>query len=186
MDAGRAYELVRRDDPDNLTLKGVTVDIATKLHYDPLINRDAAEWYVRDAAGAYANDPARGAAAKALLLKLELEDADVAHLAQDGDADATLNAAAAPSDAEALLEQVDADIRAYLVTKDTRYRSLALLPHTPRSRRPFRSRSFRTIPGSRSGTRRRRRAVGQRAIATWIVRRRRPCFRTRRRPRASR
>ena len=67
LDAGRAYELVRRDDPDNLTLKGLAVDIATKLHYNPLTSRDAAEWYVRVAAGAYATDPVRGAAARALL-----------------------------------------------------------------------------------------------------------------------
>jgi hypothetical protein len=127
LDAGRAYELVRRDDPDNLKLEGTTLDIAAKLHYDPLINRDAAEWYVREAAGAYADDPVRGPAAKALLLKLELEDVDPARLAQDGDADATANAAAAPDDVEALLEQVDADLRAYLITKDPHYRSLALL-----------------------------------------------------------
>lgn len=127
LDAGRAYELVRRDDPDNLTLKGVVVDNATKLHYDALINRDAAEWYVRVAAAAYADDPVRGAAARALLQKLDAEDADPVRLAQDGDADATLNVAASPNDVEALLEQVDADLRAYLITRDIRYRSLALL-----------------------------------------------------------
>lgn len=127
LDAGRAYELVRRDDPDNLTLKGVTVEIATKLHYDALINRDAAEWYVRAAAGAYASDPARGSAARALLQKLDADDADPARLAQDADADATLNLTAAPNDVESLVDQVDADVRAYLITKDVRYRSLALL-----------------------------------------------------------
>ena len=126
LDAGRAYELVRRDDPDGLTLKGYTVDLATKLHYNPLTSGDAAEWYVRLAAAAYANDPARGAAARALLVKLDADDADPARMAHDADADATLNAAAAPADVEALLEQVDADLRAFLITKDTRYRSLAL------------------------------------------------------------
>ncbi|HEV8021042.1 MAG TPA: hypothetical protein VGP41_07240 [Candidatus Lustribacter sp.] len=126
LDAGRAYELVRRDDPDNMTLKGVTVDLATKLHYDPLNSRDAAEWYVRVAAGAYADDAARGPAARALLQKLDAEDADQTRLAQDGDADATLNATGAPDDVEALLDQVDADVRAYLITGDARYRSLAL------------------------------------------------------------
>jgi len=127
LDTGRAYELVRRDDPGNATLKGQVVDIATKLHYDALINRDAAEWYVRVAAGAFAGDATRGPAARALLLKLDADDADPARLAQDADADATLNATAAPNDVEALLEQVDADVRAYLVTQDVRYRSLALL-----------------------------------------------------------
>lgn len=127
LDAGRAYELVRHDDPQNLTLKGTVLDYAAKLHYDPLINHDAAEWYVRLAAGAYADDPLRGAAARALLQKLDAEDTDAARLAQDGDADATLNVAAAPNDAEALLEQVGADVGAYLLTKDAHYRSLALL-----------------------------------------------------------
>jgi hypothetical protein len=127
LDAGRAYELVRRDDPDNASLKGFTVDVASKLHYNPLTSRDAAEWYVRLAATANANDPVRGAAARALLANLDAEDADPARMAHDADEDATLNATAAPADVEALTEQVDADIRAYLLTKDVQYRSLALL-----------------------------------------------------------
>jgi hypothetical protein len=127
LDAGRAYELVRRDDPDNLALKGTALDIATKLHYNPLTSRDAAEWYVRVAAGAYATDPVRGDAARALLQKLDTDDSDPVRLASDADADATANAAASPADAEALLEQVDADLRAYALSKDPHYRSLALL-----------------------------------------------------------
>jgi hypothetical protein len=127
LDAGRAYELVRRDDPDNAALKGLTVDVATKLHYNPLTNRDAAEWYVRLAATANVADPTRGPQARALLQKLDADDADPVRLARDADADATANVALAPNDAEALIEQVDADLRAYLLTKDERYRSLALL-----------------------------------------------------------
>jgi hypothetical protein len=127
LDAGRAYQLVRRDDPDNALLEGFTVDVATKLHYDALVNRDAAEWYVRVAAAAFAGDPDRGPAARALLQKLDADDADPAQLARDADADATLNATAAPQDVDALLDQVDADVRAYLLTGDPQYRSLALL-----------------------------------------------------------
>jgi hypothetical protein len=127
LDAGRAYELVRRDDPDNAALKGFTVDVATKLHYNPLTSRDAAEWYVRVAAQANVSDPVRGPQAQALLASLDAEDADPARMARDADADATLNAVAAPADVEALTEQVDADVRAYLLTKDVTYRSLALL-----------------------------------------------------------
>ena len=127
LDAGRAYELVRRDDPDNLALKGTALDIATKLHYNPLTSRDAAEWYVRLAAGAYATDPVRGDEARAMLQKLDADDSDPVRLAHDADADATANVVAAPTDAEALIEQVDADLRAYLLTKDPQYRSLALL-----------------------------------------------------------
>jgi hypothetical protein len=127
LDAGRAYELVRRDDPDNLTLEGYAVDLAGKLHYNALTSRDAAEWYVRVAAAANVDDPVRGERARALLIKLDADDADPVRLAQDADADATLNAAAAPNDVEALLDQVDADVRAYSITKDDHYRSLALL-----------------------------------------------------------
>jgi hypothetical protein len=126
LDAGRAYELRRRDDPANLTLKGVALDLAVRLNYDPLTNRDAAEWYVRLAARAYADDPVRGAAAKALLAKLDAEDGDTARLAHDADADATANLAAYPNDRDALVGQVDADLRAYGLTKDTSYRALAI------------------------------------------------------------
>jgi len=127
LDAGRAYEIARHDDPENLALKGTVLDYAVKLNYDPLDNRDAAEWYVRIAAAAYADDPVRGVAARALLQKLDADDADPVRLAADGDADATRNALAAPNDAEALLEQVGADVGAYLLTRDDAYRSLALL-----------------------------------------------------------
>jgi hypothetical protein len=126
LDAGRAFELRRRDDPENYALKGTAVDLATRLHYDPLTNRDAAEWYVRLAAQTYAADAERGPAAQALLTKLDAEDANLTTLAHDADADATANAAAYAGDTQALLAQVDADVRAYELSKDAYYRSLAL------------------------------------------------------------
>jgi hypothetical protein len=126
LDAGRAYELRRRDDPDNAQLKGVTVDLCTRLHYNPLTNRDAAEWYVRLAAQSYANDPQRGAAAQALLARLDAGDADAATLARNADADATANATTFAGDVEGLIGQVDADLRAYELTHEPRYRTLAL------------------------------------------------------------
>ncbi|MFN2459531.1 MAG: hypothetical protein ABR591_02390 [Candidatus Velthaea sp.] len=126
LDAGRAYELRRRDDPDGMGIKATAVDLTSRLNYNPLTNRDAAEWYVRLAAEAYKNDPARGAAARGLLAKLDADDANPTTLARDADADATANVAAYPGDVEALLDQVDADIRAYKITKDVHYRSLAL------------------------------------------------------------
>jgi hypothetical protein len=126
LDAGRAYELRLRDDPQNLALKGVTVDLATQLDYDPLSSNDAAEWYVRLAAQAYQNDPARGAAARTLLAKLDAEDADNARLAHDADADAAALAQAYPNDVQALIGQVDADLRAYNLTRDTSWRQLAI------------------------------------------------------------
>ncbi len=126
LDAGRAFELRRRDDPENLALKGTAVDLATRLHYNPLTNRDAAEWYVRLAAQTYAADPQRGAAASALLAKLDADDSNLTALAHDADSDATANAANYTDDEQALLSQVDADVRAYTLSKNPYYRSLAL------------------------------------------------------------
>lgn len=126
LDAGRAFELRRRDDPENYALKGTTVDLATRLHYDPLTNRDAAEWYVRLAAQTYVQDPDRGAAAQALLTKLDADDANFTTLAHDADADASANAANYSGDVQALLGRVDADVRAYGLCRDPYYRSLAL------------------------------------------------------------
>jgi hypothetical protein len=126
LDAGRAYELRRRDDPQNAALQGVTVDLATRLHYDPLISNDAAEWYVRLAAQRFAADPDRGTAATALLKRLDAEDADNLVLAHDADADAAALADAYPGDVQALLGEVDADLRAYNLTDDKNYRELAL------------------------------------------------------------
>ncbi len=127
LDAGRAYELVRRDDPDNAVLQTYALDLATRLHYDPLTNRDAAEWYVRTAAEARATDPEYGARAQALLAKLDAEATDPQQLARDAVADAAANLAAYPNDAEALVEVVDANLRAYLIGHDPAYRSQALL-----------------------------------------------------------
>jgi hypothetical protein len=127
LDAGRAYALVRSDDPDNAVLQGYALDLATRLHYDPLTSRDAAEWYLRAAAEARIDDPLLGARARALLAKLDAENADPQQLARDAVADAAANLAASPNDAEALVEAVDANLRAYLIARDPAYRSQALL-----------------------------------------------------------
>lgn len=126
LDAGRGYELRRRDDPQNVAIKGITVDLASRLNYDPLISNDAAEWYVRLAAQAWQNDPVRGAAAQAVLAKLDAESTDVGKLAHDADNDATALARTYPNDVQALVGQVDADLRAYNLTQDARWRTLAL------------------------------------------------------------
>jgi hypothetical protein len=126
LDAGRGYELRRRDDPQNVALKGITVDLATLLSYDPLVSNDAAEWYVRLAAEAWQNDPDRGANARALIAKLDAERANTTTLAHDADADAAALAEKYPGDVQALLGQVEADLRAYNLTGDARWRTLAL------------------------------------------------------------
>jgi len=126
LDAGRGYELRRRDDPQNVALKGITVDLASMLSYDPLVSNDAAEWYVRLAAQAWENDPDRGEKARALIAKLDAERASTATLAHDADADAAALAEKYPGDVQALLGQVEADLRAYNLTGDARWRTLAL------------------------------------------------------------
>jgi hypothetical protein len=126
LDAGRGYELRRRDDPQNIAIKGIAVDLASQLSYDPLISNDAAEWYVRLAAEAWQNDPQRGAAARAIIAKLDAEHTSTEALAHDADADAAALADAYPRDVQALIGQVDADLRAYNLTQDTRWRTLAL------------------------------------------------------------
>jgi len=126
LDAGRGYELRRRDDPQNVAIKGIAVDLATRLNYDPLVSNDAAEWYVRIAAQAWQDDPARGPGARALIAKLDAESADTVKLARDADADATALAATYPNDVQALVGQVDADLRAYNLTQDTHWRTIAL------------------------------------------------------------
>ena len=126
LDAGRGYELRRRDDPQNIAIKGITVDLASRLQYDPLVSNDAAEWYVRLAAEAWQNDPVRGAAARAIIAKLDAESTDILKLARDADTDATALAQTYPTDVQALVGQVDADLRAYNLTQDTRWRTIAL------------------------------------------------------------
>ncbi len=126
LEAGRAYELRRRDDPQNVAIQGVAVDMATQLGYDPLVNNDAAEWYVRVAALAWQGDTDRGPAARALIAKLDAEDADPARLARDADADAALLVQRYPGDVQALLGQLEADLRAYNLSGDTAWRLLAL------------------------------------------------------------
>jgi hypothetical protein len=125
LDAGRGYELRRRDDPQNLEIKGIAVDLASELAYDPLVSNDAAEWYVRLAAQAWQNDPQRGPSARALLTKLDAEAASTAALAHDADADSALLADKYPDDVQALLGQLEADLRAYNLTGDVRWRTLA-------------------------------------------------------------
>jgi predicted nucleic acid-binding protein len=128
LDAGRAYALRHSTDPTYKEMLDLTVDVATLLHYDPLINDDAAEWYVRLACAGVADDPTdtRQAAAKALLAKLDAEDDDPKVLAHDATADSQANAHVWTADPDALVALVVADLRAYHLAKDERYRSLAL------------------------------------------------------------
>ncbi len=126
--AGRAYSLQYPNDPAYGELATLTVRIGTGLHYDPLTNHDGAVWWVREAADwvmKHSEDPELIAQAQALLQRVNSED-DPAQLARFADADATANVKAYPGDTDALLIQVEADWRAWLLTRDPAWRSLAL------------------------------------------------------------
>ncbi|HET9392563.1 MAG TPA: hypothetical protein VFO29_03410 [Candidatus Rubrimentiphilum sp.] len=127
--AGRAYSLQRPNDPGYGYLAQTTVDIASALHYDPLINHEAVPWWVREAA-LYVQknnlDPAEQTKAKGLLTRVDALD-DPFALAQLADEDATALLQDYPRDANAQLERVEANWRSYLITHDASWRSLAFV-----------------------------------------------------------
>jgi hypothetical protein len=126
--AGRAYTLQRPDDPALAELETLTVQIGSGLHYNPLTNHDAAVWYVREAAvwvSRNSTDPTLVAQANALLDRVNSED-DPEKLARLADEDATANAQAYPHDVDTKLQTLEADWRAWLLTNDPSWRSLAL------------------------------------------------------------
>jgi hypothetical protein len=133
--AGRAYSLQYPDDPAYGELTTLTVRIGTGLHYNPLTNHDAAVWWVREAADwvmKHSDDPELIAQAQALLHRVNAEDA-AAEVARLADADATANLKNYPGDVDASLIQVEANWRAWLLTHDPAWRSLALARAAARS-----------------------------------------------------
>ncbi len=126
--AGRAYSLQRPDDPAYPVIEQTTVDVATGVHYDPLINHEAVPWYVREAA-LYVKrnnaDPAEVAKANDLLARVDALE-DPVSLARFADQDAAANVAQYPHDTNALLLRVEANWRGWLITHDPAWRSQAL------------------------------------------------------------
>ena len=137
-DAGRAYSLFRSSDPNYAEVARLAVDVATQLHYDPLVSDDAASWYVREAADYVIahGDQARVVAATNLLDKVDATDTDRRLAANNAVSDALANVQAFPSDGDALAEQIVADVRAYNLTGDAAYRS-ALLQHAANAATPL-------------------------------------------------
>jgi hypothetical protein len=126
--AGRAYSLQYPNDPAYGELATLTVQVGTGLHYDPLTNHDGAVWWVREAAdwvAKHAEDTTLISQAQALLQRANDED-DPDELARLADEDATANVRTYPGDVDALLVQVEADWRGWLLTGDPQWRSLAL------------------------------------------------------------
>lgn len=133
LDAGRAYALFRKDDPHYAEVAALTVDLATQLHYDPLLNDDAALWYVREAADYVVKhgEPPAATTAQALIAKVNADGQDADHydpvaIARAAEADAVADAVAFRRDGDALVQVIVADTRAYNLTHDPHYRSLLL------------------------------------------------------------
>lgn len=128
LNAGRAYSLQHPEMAAYGELANLTVQIGSGLHYNPLTNHDGALWWVREASQyvvAHSEDPNEISQAQRLLLRANAEE-DPAQLARYADADATATLKSYPNNVDALLLQVEADWRAWLLTHDPTWRSLAL------------------------------------------------------------
>lgn len=136
LDAGRAYALFRAQDPQYGELATLTVDVGSRLHYNPLTNNDAALWYVREAAQWVVKNgstDAPKAQAQALLDRVNAAEGDPKLTAQSAEEDAAAVAKDFPADPDARVLVIIADVRAYQLTKDPQYRSL-LLTHAADAR----------------------------------------------------
>jgi len=128
LNAGRAYSLQHPEMAAYGELANLTVQIGTGVHYSPLTNHDGAVWWVREASEyvvAHSENPNEISQAQALLQRANAED-DPAALAKFADTDATANVRDYPGNTDALLQQVEADWRGWLITHDPSWRSLAL------------------------------------------------------------
>ena len=128
LDAGRAYSLKRIGDPEYAAIANVAIDVAARLHYDPFSSEGYEAWYVREAAAFVIKqgDPAKTAQATTLVARLNEFESSPAKAAQIADSDAFANIQSWPRDPDALLARVIVDLRAFALTKDPQYRSLAL------------------------------------------------------------
>jgi hypothetical protein len=125
--AGRAYSLQHPDDPAYAQLANLTVQIGAALHYNPLTNHDGAVWWVREACvyvQKNSTDPTLIAQAGELLKRTDYDDP--AQLAPLADEDASALLKQYPRDTDALNVLLEADWRAWLLTKDPKWRALAL------------------------------------------------------------
>lgn len=127
-DAGRAFSLKRPNHPEYGAIANIAIDIAAKLHYDPMTADGYQQWYVREAAGFVAkqNDATKLAQANELIGRLNAFESDPKAAARIAEADALANVQSWPRDTDALLAKALVELRAFNLTKDPAYRSLAL------------------------------------------------------------
>ena len=124
--AGRAYSLQAPDDPNYAEVAALTVSVGSKLHYNPLTNHDAATWYVHEAA-LYVQSHGSGDEVQnaGKLLQRADAEADPETMARLADEDATANLQTYRHDADALVQQVEANWRGFVLTRNPAWRSLA-------------------------------------------------------------
>ncbi len=129
LDAGRSYALFAPTNPQYAEVAALALQIESQLHYDPLLNDDASEWYVREAAQWVKSHgaPDQSAQASALLARLDAGDRDAHVLAQQAEEDALANAKDFHRDNDARMQVIVADVRAYNLTRDRAFRSALLL-----------------------------------------------------------
>jgi hypothetical protein len=141
-DAGRAYSLFRPEDPQYGGLAEVAVDVATQLNYNPLVNNDAALWYVLEVCDYVVKngDEQHKIEARRLQQRLLSGQADPKLLAQQAEEDAELDAQLFRRDGDALVNEIVTDVRCFNLTHDFYFRSLLLEhaadPSTPLVRVP--------------------------------------------------
>jgi hypothetical protein len=126
--AGRAYSLQYPDNAAYGELASLTVQIGGSLHYNPLTNHDGAAWWVREAAdwvSKHSEDTALIGQAGGILERVNAEE-DPEKLARLADQDAAETLQTYPRDVDALLIQVEANWRGWVLTRNPAWRSLAL------------------------------------------------------------
>jgi hypothetical protein len=119
---------LRPSDSEYGKLATLTVQIGTQLHYNPLTNRDAAPWWIREAATWVSKNSkniqlVRGA--NELIVRVDAMSGDLPALAKYADEDAAALLREHPREAEIRLLQAEANWRAWLLTNDTTWRDRA-------------------------------------------------------------
>jgi len=129
VNAGRAYARLRPSDNEYGKLALLTVQIGSALHYDPLTDRAAAPWYVREAAlwvSKNSKDIKLVRSANDLVVRVDAMNEDLPALAKYADADAAALIKEHPHETDIRLLQAEADWRAWVLTNDPSWRDLAI------------------------------------------------------------
>ena len=129
VDAGRAYARLAPSDPEYGKLATLTVRLGAKLHYNPLTNRDAAPWWIRESAiwvSGNSKDIQLVRAANGLIVRVDAMNADPQALANYADEDAAALRHEHPHDPSCRLIEAEANWRAWLLTNDNTWHDRAV------------------------------------------------------------